>query len=130
VQPRVVTEAGEVRPHVNVFVGSESIRYSGGLATPVPDGAEIVILPAVSGGNLSTLLQQRTGLQQPDWGAATECAAATECRQQRILQRTTVGEMSVYCLAVLAFPRRPSVLDWRAPGVRGYTPRLISSSAV
>jgi molybdopterin converting factor small subunit len=50
VQPRVVTEAGEVRPHVNVFVGSESIRYSGGLATPVPDGAEIVILPAVSGG--------------------------------------------------------------------------------
>jgi molybdopterin synthase sulfur carrier subunit len=47
---RVVTEVGEVRPHVNIFVDGESIRYSGGLASPVRDGAEIVILPALSGG--------------------------------------------------------------------------------
>ena len=50
VRDRVVTEQGEVRPHVNVFVGSESIRFSGGLATPLADGAEISIVPAVSGG--------------------------------------------------------------------------------
>ncbi len=50
VRDRVVTERGEVRPHVNVFVGSEAIRWTGGLATPVPDGAEISIVPAVSGG--------------------------------------------------------------------------------
>lgn len=50
VRDRVVTELGEVRQHVNIFVDGESIRYSGGLATPVRDGAEIVILPAVSGG--------------------------------------------------------------------------------
>lgn len=50
VQPRIVTEGGDVRPHVNVFVGAESIRFTGGLATSVPPGAEIVILPAVSGG--------------------------------------------------------------------------------
>ena len=47
---RVMTEQGEVRPHVNVFVGTESSRWSGGLATPVDDGAEVSILPAVSGG--------------------------------------------------------------------------------
>ena len=47
---RVLTEQGEVRPHVNVFVEDESIRFSGGLATLVRDGAEIWILPAVSGG--------------------------------------------------------------------------------
>lgn len=47
---RVLTEQGEVRPHVNVFVGAESVRFTGGLGTPVPDGAEIWILPAVSGG--------------------------------------------------------------------------------
>jgi MoaD family protein len=47
---RVVTELGEVRQHVNIFVDGESIRYSGGFATPVRDGAEIVILPALSGG--------------------------------------------------------------------------------
>jgi molybdopterin converting factor small subunit len=47
---RVLTEQGDIRPHVNIFVGPESSRWSGGLATPVPDGAEISILPAVSGG--------------------------------------------------------------------------------
>ena len=50
VRDRIVTELGEVRPHVNIFVDGESIRYSGGMGTPVRDGAEIVILPAVSGG--------------------------------------------------------------------------------
>ena len=47
---RVVTELNEVRPHINIFVDGESIRYSGGFATPVRNGAEIVILPALSGG--------------------------------------------------------------------------------
>lgn len=47
---RVLTERGEVRPHVNIFVDGESIRYSGGLETPVRRGSEIVILPALSGG--------------------------------------------------------------------------------
>jgi molybdopterin synthase sulfur carrier subunit len=47
---RVVTERGELRPHINIFVDGESIRYSGGFATAVRDGAEIFILPALSGG--------------------------------------------------------------------------------
>jgi sulfur-carrier protein len=50
VRDRVVTEQGEVRQHVNVFVGTESCRWTGGLATPVADGAEIAIFPAISGG--------------------------------------------------------------------------------
>jgi sulfur-carrier protein len=50
IRDRVVTEVGDVRPHVNIFVDGESIRYSGGLASPVRDGSEIVILPALSGG--------------------------------------------------------------------------------
>jgi len=47
---RILTEQGEVRPHVNVFVGTESIRDTGGLATPLPPAAEIAIIAAVSGG--------------------------------------------------------------------------------
>lgn len=47
---RIVDEQGRVRPHVNVFVGTESIRSARGLDTPLLDGAEIVVLPAVSGG--------------------------------------------------------------------------------
>ena len=50
VRDRVVTETGEIRRHVNIFVGEESIRYTGGLATPIVDGGEISIIPAVSGG--------------------------------------------------------------------------------
>lgn len=50
VRDRVLTEQGAIRPHVNVFVGPESVRFSGGLTTPVADGAEVSILPAVSGG--------------------------------------------------------------------------------
>jgi DNA-3-methyladenine glycosylase I len=47
---RVLTERGVVRPHVNVFVDGENIKSSGGLAAPIRDGAEVVIVPAVSGG--------------------------------------------------------------------------------
>ncbi|HKC70553.1 MAG TPA: PPOX class F420-dependent oxidoreductase [Terriglobales bacterium] len=47
---RVVTEQGQVREHINIFVGKENVRYTGGLATPVPVGAEISIVAAVSGG--------------------------------------------------------------------------------
>ncbi len=47
---RVVTELGQVRPHVNVFLNSENIRFKQMLNTPVSDGSEITILPAVSGG--------------------------------------------------------------------------------
>jgi sulfur-carrier protein len=47
---RLLTEQRELRPHVNVFVGRDDIRWSGGLETPVGDGSEVVILPSVSGG--------------------------------------------------------------------------------
>jgi len=51
VRERTLDERGELRRHVNVYVGDESVRYTDGLATPVADGAEITILPAVSGGS-------------------------------------------------------------------------------
>ena len=47
---RVITETGDVRTHINVFVGCDNIRYADGLETKVPEGAEVIILPAVSGG--------------------------------------------------------------------------------
>ena len=50
IRDRVVNEQGEVRQHVNVFVGDESIRYTGGLGTPLTGTCEITIVPAVSGG--------------------------------------------------------------------------------
>jgi molybdopterin converting factor small subunit len=48
---RILDEQGEVRQHINIFVGQESIRFAGGLGTQVPDKSEILIVPAVSGGS-------------------------------------------------------------------------------
>jgi len=50
---RVLTEQGAVRQHINIFVGEENIRYSGGLATTVGADSVISIVPAVSGGRHS-----------------------------------------------------------------------------
>lgn len=47
---RILTEQGQVREHINIFVGNESMRYTGGLATPLPKSATISIIPAISGG--------------------------------------------------------------------------------
>ena len=45
-----IREGGEVRRFVNVYVGGEDIRFLDGLGTPVADGGEVTILPAVAGG--------------------------------------------------------------------------------
>lgn len=45
-----ITENGDLRRFVNVYVAGEDIRFSDGLATPIEDGAEVTILPAVAGG--------------------------------------------------------------------------------
>ena len=50
IRDRVLTERREIRSHVNVFVGTTESRASAGLATPLSNGAEISIIPAISGG--------------------------------------------------------------------------------
>jgi len=46
-----ITEDGELRRFVNVYVGGEDIRFGDGLDTTLSDGDEITILPAVAGGS-------------------------------------------------------------------------------
>jgi molybdopterin synthase sulfur carrier subunit len=47
---RIYDENGSLRRFVNVYLAGEDIRFLDGLATPVADGAELTILPAVAGG--------------------------------------------------------------------------------
>jgi molybdopterin converting factor small subunit len=47
---RVRDEGGALRHHVNVFVGSDNVKDLDDLATEVPEGAEVAVLAAVSGG--------------------------------------------------------------------------------
>jgi molybdopterin converting factor small subunit len=47
---RVADGDGALRRFVNVFLDGEDIRFLDGLDTPVSEGAEVQILPAVAGG--------------------------------------------------------------------------------
>ena len=46
---RILNEQGEIRQHVNIFVGSDNVKRQKGLATPVRFN-DIHIFNAVSGG--------------------------------------------------------------------------------
>ncbi len=43
-------EGGEVHHHVNIYVNSEAIEALQGLRTPLKDGDEVAIIPALAGG--------------------------------------------------------------------------------
>ena len=47
---RMADDGGGLRRFVNVYLGGEDIRFLDGLDTPVSDGDELTILPAVAGG--------------------------------------------------------------------------------
>jgi MoaD family protein len=45
-----ITQDGDLRRFVNVYVSGEDIRFQDGLETALSDGDEVTILPAVAGG--------------------------------------------------------------------------------
>jgi molybdopterin converting factor small subunit len=47
---RLRDEQGQLRPHVLMFVDGVSVRSGSPMETPVGDGAEVFVAPAVSGG--------------------------------------------------------------------------------
>jgi molybdopterin synthase sulfur carrier subunit len=47
---RLFDERGEVRRFVNIYVGGEDIRFLKGVDTPIKEGDEVSIVPAVAGG--------------------------------------------------------------------------------
>jgi len=50
IKGRILDETGELRRFVNVYVGSEDVRFLESLATATPDGTQISVIPAVAGG--------------------------------------------------------------------------------
>ena len=47
---RVLDDAGRLRTYVNVYIGEDDARAQGGTAAAVPDGAEVMVIPAMAGG--------------------------------------------------------------------------------
>jgi molybdopterin synthase sulfur carrier subunit len=50
IKERLVDENGGVRRFVNVYVNEEDIRFLQNQSTPLKDGDEVSIIPAIAGG--------------------------------------------------------------------------------
>jgi molybdopterin synthase sulfur carrier subunit len=50
IKERLMDDNGEVRRFVNVYVNEEDIRFLQNQQTPLKDGDEISIIPAIAGG--------------------------------------------------------------------------------
>ena len=47
---RVLDDEGALRSYVNVYIGDEDARTRGGSGASVPDGSEVMVIPAMAGG--------------------------------------------------------------------------------
>ena len=59
IQARIYDEQGKLRRFVNIYVNEEDIRFLKGDETPLKDGDEVSIIPAIAGGS--------QGVQCLDW---------------------------------------------------------------
>ena len=50
ISERLLDDQGQLRRFVNVYLNDEDVRFLNGLATEVPEGARVSIIPAVAGG--------------------------------------------------------------------------------
>ncbi len=50
IRERLMDESGQLRRFVNVYVNGDDVRFIDGLSTPLKDGDEVSIVPAVAGG--------------------------------------------------------------------------------
>lgn len=50
IKARICDEQGQLRRFVNFYVNSEDIRFLEGVNTPLKDGDEVSIIPAIAGG--------------------------------------------------------------------------------
>ena len=49
---RLCEDTGKLRRFFNIYVDGEDVRFLDNLETKVPEGAEVSIIPAISGGAL------------------------------------------------------------------------------
>ena len=50
IKERVMDESGQLRRFVNIYVNGDDVRFIDGLGTPLKDGDEVSIVPAVACG--------------------------------------------------------------------------------
>jgi cysteine synthase B len=96
---RICDDAGKVRRFVNVYVNGEDIRFLGSLDTPVKEGDEISIVPAIAG--VSARGRDRCRRQRPAFratppGAERPQLISSRARAHQALARDLPPEVRVY----------------------------------
>ncbi|CAN5229902.1 MoaD/ThiS family protein [soil metagenome] len=57
---RILDESGALPVHVNVFIDAVDARHAGGARAAVPDGAVVMVIPAMAGGALHVLSDRQS----------------------------------------------------------------------
>ena len=57
IKDRLCDENGKIRRFLNIYVNDEDIRFLEMDKTPLKDGDEVSIIPAIAGGNLSASVE-------------------------------------------------------------------------
>ena len=50
----VCDESGSLKRFINIYINGEDVRFLENLSTRINDGAEVAIVPAISGGKMGT----------------------------------------------------------------------------
>ncbi|MDR2404848.1 MAG: MoaD family protein [Deltaproteobacteria bacterium] len=50
IKTHIFDENGDLRAFINIFVGENNIKTTGGLSTKVKDGDTLTLVPAIAGG--------------------------------------------------------------------------------
>ena len=115
---RVLDEKGALRSYVNVYIGDEDARTRGGPAAAVPDGSEVMVIPAMAGGRLSdspsAALDQRRlvlplGLREEIVAHARESAPQECCGL--LLGEDEVARRALRCRNVHPTPETRYLID-------------------
>ncbi len=59
IKERLYDETGQLRRFVNIYINDEDIRFAQGTGTALKTGDEVSIVPAIAGGDGSTLTNGR-----------------------------------------------------------------------
>lgn len=63
IKERICDEAGKIRRFINIYVNEEDVRFLQQDETPLKDGDEVSIIPAIAGGCSTRWLAQHLGIE-------------------------------------------------------------------
>jgi sulfur-carrier protein len=88
---RICDDAGEIRRFVNIYLNEEDIRFMKGKDTPLKDGDQISIVPAIAGGAEESVSRARATASAVAGDGWVECdSRAGGCDKDQTTRREAI----------------------------------------